>query len=159
MKEQIIEAFVKVSLPKEVLTLLISMLPVVELRGALPVAITFFGFSWPKAYFLSVLGNMLPVLPFILFLHKFSDFLMKFSFFKKVLTWWFKRAEKHEALIQRFEAIGLTLFVAIPLPVTGAWTACVIAYVFGIKKRYAFPAILVGVMIAGAVVSFITVVV
>ena len=153
---QIVDSFIGLNMPKEVITLIISMLPVVELRGALPVAMTVFGFSLPKAFLLSVLGNMLPVVPFIWFLEEFSHWLMKFPFCAKVLTWWFNRAKKNKDLIQRYEAIGLAIFVAIPLPVTGAWTACVIAYVFGIKKRYAFPAIFGGVLAAGVIVGLLT---
>ncbi|MFC1484845.1 COG2426 family protein [bacterium] len=143
-------------LPKELITIVISMLPVLELRGALPIAVSIFGFSIPKAYILSVIGNIIPVLPFIVFLEKFSHYLMRYKIFDKFFTWWFNRTRKHSDLIDRFEALGLMLFVAVPLPVTGAWTASVAAYLFGVKKRHAIPSIILGVMIAGIIVSIIT---
>lgn len=156
MSESIINFFVNLNLPKEVITIIISMLPIVEIRGSLPVAISILKMSWMKAYILSVIGNVL-IVPFLmLFLEKFTDFLMKYKFFAKCLNWWFERAKKNQELMEKYEALGLLIFVAIPLPGTGAWTGAVLAYLFNIKKRIAFFMILFGVIIAGLIVLLIT---
>ena len=155
---QIIDFFVNLNLPKEVVTLIISMFPIIEIRGSLPVAVSLLKMPLWQAYLWSVIGNSLIIIPFILFLEKFSDYLIKRSkFFANFFEWWFKRARKNKDFMQKYEALGLAIFVAIPLPVTGAWTACVLAYIFGIKKRYALPAIFLGVAVAGLIVMAITV--
>jgi len=153
----IIEFFINLNLPKEFITTLISMLPVIEIRGAIPVAVYLLKMPLFQAYLWSVIGNCLIIIPFIIFLEKFSQYLMKYKFFKIFFEWWFSRAKKNKNLMQKYEALGLAIFVAIPLPVTGAWTACVLAYIFCIKKRYAVPAIFLGVAVAGLIVMAITV--
>ena len=141
---------------KELAVLILSALPISELRGAIPLAILSFEFTPVKAYFLAIIGNMLPVIPLLFFLEPVSNRLRKFGFFKKFFDWLFERTKKKAALIEKFEALGLILFVAIPLPVTGAWTGCVAATLFKIRFRYAFPAILAGVAIAGLIVLSLT---
>lgn len=154
--QSILNFFITLHLPNEAITLLLSMLPVSEVRGALPIAMTLFKMSWIKAYLLSVLGNISIILPFIWFLEKFSHYLMRFKVFKRFFDWWFAKAKKNEALIQKYEVLGLGIFVAIPLPMTGAWTGCVIAYLFGLKKWQSFLSIAAGVVVAGVIVLAIT---
>ena len=137
--------------PKEWLTVIIAALPVSELRGAIPVALMS-GIPPVKAYILSVIGNMLPVLPILIFLEPVSNRLRHFKFCAKFFDWLFARAKKKGDLIQKYEAIGLMLFVAIPLPITGAWTGCVAASLFKVKLRYAVPAVFAGVILAGLIV-------
>ncbi|MFQ5600406.1 MAG: COG2426 family protein [Candidatus Krumholzibacteriia bacterium] len=153
MREQLIEALRASGLPPEVVTLVISMLPIVELRGAIPWAIMIEGLGWPRAYVLSVLGNMIPVVPLLLFLGPVSDALRRFRFMDRFFDWLFARTRRRSGAIERFGPIGLVLFVAIPLPVTGAWTGSAAAFVFGIPFRTAFPIVLMGVCIAGCVVT------
>ena len=74
----------------------------------------------------------------------------------RFFDWLFERTKKKAELVQRYEALGLILLVAIPLPATGAWTGCIAASLFKIKFKYAFPAILIGVLIAGIIVTFLT---
>lgn len=138
---------------QEMVTIIVGAMPVFELRGAIPLALGKFHFSVGKAFCLSVVGNLLPVIPLLFFLDYFSKWCMKFSWGNKFFTWWFNRTRRHSIAIQKYEALGLILFVAIPLPVTGAWSGCAAAYLFGIKFRYAFPAIVLGVLIAGVVVT------
>jgi uncharacterized membrane protein len=146
--------------PGEVQMLLLSAVPLTELRASILLAYTVMSGSWCwpwwKIYILAVLGNMLPV-PFILwFLGPVSRFLSRWKPFERFFEKLFERARRRAGTkIEKYEALGLSLFVAIPLPVTGAWTGCVIAYLFGIPKRLAIPAIALGVMIAGALVTLI----
>ncbi len=137
-------------------TLLIAMLPIAELRGAIPYAIKVGGLRWQEAYIYAVIGNWIPVLPILLLLERVSDWLMRYSLGRRFFTWIFERTRKRGKLIERFEAIGLTLFVAIPLPVTGAWTGCIAASLFKIPRKWAVPAIFLGVMIAGVIVTLVS---
>ncbi|MBN2184550.1 MAG: small multi-drug export protein [Candidatus Krumholzibacteriota bacterium] len=135
------------------MTFLISILPVSELRGAIPYALTKGGLEWPEAYIFAVLGNFLPVIPLLIFLERISDWLRRYPVFDRFFDWFFKRTKRKGKLIERFEALGLVLFVAIPLPVTGAWTGCAAAFLFKIPLRLAIPAVASGILIAGAVVT------
>ena len=134
------EELLALGFSKELVVLAISALPVLELRGALPVAINLFHFPWYYALLLAVIGNLLPVPFILLFLNAFSRLLSKIGFFDRIL-------------INRYERIGLTLFVAIPLPITGAWTGSLAAVLFGLKFKHAFLSIFAGVLIAGAIVT------
>lgn len=146
------------SVPDWLATIIIAAIPIAELRGAIPVAILTYGMAPASAYFLAVLGNMLPVIPLLLFLDPVSTYLRRFKPFDMFFSWLFDRTRRnHTESFEKYGTMALTLFVAVPLPVTGAWTGCAAAFVFGIKFRHAFPAILVGVMIAGLIVSFVTV--
>ena len=141
----------------ELKTFLIAMSPIVELRGSIPVALEVFHLPLWSAYMFSVLGNMVPVL-LLPFLGVVSGaFSRRFSFLEKFFSWLFLRTRKrHERAFELFQDFALVIFVAIPLPLTGAWTATLVAFVFGIPLRRAFPLILLGVIIAAVVVSLIT---
>lgn len=149
MLEQLTQALV--SFNKEAAVLILSGLPISELRGAIPLAIVM-GFNPVKAYFLAVAGNLIPVIPLLFLLQPVSERLRHIPVFEKFFTWLFERTRRKAALVEKFEFFGLILFVAIPLPVTGAWTGCVAATLFKIRFRYAFLAILLGVLIAGSIV-------
>lgn len=142
-------------LPKEWITLIIAALPVSELRGAIPVAL---GMHMPlfKAYWISVLGNLIPVIPLLLALEPVSERLRHFRLWHLFFEWLFERTKRRADLVERYGSIGLIAFVAIPLPITGAWTGCVAASLFKIRFRYAFVAITLGVLIAGVIVSIIS---
>lgn len=138
-------------MPKEWVTILIAMLPIAELRGSIPAALIM-GLSPAKAFFLSILGNSIPIIPTLLLLEPVSNALMKFRPWKRFFDWIFASARSKGDLIQKYEAIGLMLFVAVPLPMTGAWSGCIAASLFRIKFRYALPAIFLGVVGAGLIV-------
>lgn len=138
-------------LPKEWVTVIMAALPISELRGSIPVALMM-GLSPLKAYVLSILGNSLPIIPALVFLEPLSNSLRRFKLWANFFDWLFERTKRKADLIQKYEAIGLMLFVAVPLPMTGAWTGCVAASLFKIRFRYAFAAIFLGVLLAGAVV-------
>lgn len=139
--------------PPEIITVVLAALPISELRGAIPYAMTVGGMGWQKAFALSVVGNFLPVLPILLLLESVSNWLRRYPLWDRFFTWLFERTRRKGRLVERFEALGLVLFVAIPLPVTGAWTGCVAAFLFKIPLKLALPAIFCGIMIAGTVVT------
>lgn len=140
-----------------VAVILIAALPVSELRGAIPVAIGVYGFDPVTAYLLGVLGNLLPVLILLKFLGPVTSFLCRVTVLERCLSWLFARTRaRHGAMMERLGAVALVLFVAVPLPATGAWTGAFIAYLFGIPFKYAFPLIAVGVSIAGILVTLAT---
>jgi uncharacterized membrane protein len=133
--------------------ILMAMIPFGELRTSIPVAMGIYGMGAAQAFVLSVIGNMLPVIPLLLFLDPVSNRLRRYRIFDRFFTWLFARTRRYSDRMEKYGALGLAPFVAIPLPVTGAWTACAVAFVFGIRFRYAFPAVLAGVLIAGTIVT------
>jgi len=136
---------------KEIAVVVLGALPISELRGAIPLALAL-DFSPVKAYLLAYIGNLIPVIPLLFLLQPIADKLRHIGIFRKFFDWLFERTRRKAALVERFEALGLILFVAIPLPITGAWTGCVAATLFKIRFRYAFLAIACGVTLAGFIV-------
>lgn len=138
------------------LTLLMAMVPVVELRGAIPMGIGL-GLHPAACYLAAVVGNMLPVPFIILFVRKVFAWLRHISpWFEEKVSWLETRAEKKAGLIYKYELLGLMILVAIPLPGTGAWTGALIAALLNIRLKVAFPVILLGVLIAGVLVTGIS---
>ena len=135
----------------------IAASPIAELRGAIPVAISVHDFPWYYAYLFSVIGNLLPVPFILLFLNAIIPLLSKIRFMNRLIQWFFAKTRRRGKILDRYERIGLALFVAIPLPITGAWTGSILAVLFGMKFKYAFLSILVGVLIAGVIVTCATV--
>lgn len=142
--------------PKVWLTAIVAALPISELRGAIPLAILLWGQPVAQTYIMAVIGNLIPVVPLLCFLEPVSSALRKFGPWRGFFDWLFERTRRKAALVQKYEILGLILFVAIPLPATGAWTGCVAASLFKVKFRYALLAITCGVMIAGCIVTCLT---
>ncbi|MDV0446563.1 hypothetical protein MsAg5_04080 [Methanosarcinaceae archaeon Ag5] len=144
--------------PHWIVVMFLSMVPVVELRGAIPVGIGLFGMNPIVVFVLSVIGNMIPVFFIFYFLDPVSKFLSKHSkLFAKFFDWLFSRAEKKgKKNIERYKDLALMVFVGIPLPLTGAWTGTVIALVFGYPFKNAFISIFLGVIIAGIIMTILT---
>lgn len=140
---------------KILLTFLVSMVPVIELRGALPIGVGF-GLDPVLALVVSILGNMVPVPFIILFIRKVLDWMKRFDKFRLIAEKLEAKAKKHEGKIQKYEALGLFFLVAIPLPGTGAWTGSLVAALFDIRLKTAVPIIFAGVATAGIVVFLIT---
>ena len=140
-----------------VTVLVIAALPISELRGAIPVALGVYGFDPVTAYLLGVVGNLLPVPILLKLLEPVTALLRRSAIGDRFLSWLFARTRRrHSAMIERLGAMALVLFVAVPLPATGAWTGALVAHLFGIPCKYAFPLIAVGVSIAGVVVTLAT---
>jgi len=135
----------------EILTFFLSMLPISELRGGLPFALSQ-GLSPLKAYLISVAGNILPVFPLLLLLRRLFIFFGRYNITEKTLNWTLARARKREDLVRRYGFGGLILLVAIPLPITGAWTGTLVSFLLSMKIRHSFLAICIGVGIAGIIV-------
>lgn len=136
-------------------TFFISMVPVIELRGALPIGVGM-GLSPVTALVVSILGNMVPVPFILLFIRKVLIWMHRFKTFDRFATWLEEKAEKHSDKIVKYEALGLFLLVAIPLPGTGAYTGTLVAALFDLRVKTAVPVIFAGVVTAGLVVFFIT---
>lgn len=137
---------------KCILVFALSMVPVFELRGAIPLG---FGFGLPlyATLILSIFGNIL-IVPFIILLFKRVLLLMKnISFTKRFADFIELRAQNKSKKVQNMQFIGLMLFVAVPLPGTGAWTASMIAGITDMKVRHAAPPICLGVMMAATIVT------
>ncbi|MCB1161551.1 MAG: small multi-drug export protein [Candidatus Krumholzibacteriia bacterium] len=141
------------SLPAGPSVLLMAMLPIVELRGAIPFGVSVHGLGYAQVYLLAVLGNLVPILPILLLLGPLERTVGRWGPARRFLDWVFARSRRKGAMIERVEFWGLVLFVGIPLPVTGAWTGAAAAYVFGLPLRRSLPAIVLGVCLAGLVVS------
>ena len=153
---EIIKEFFLEIVGKELCVFFCSMLPVIELRGAIPMAFAL-GLPWWQAYLISVIGNLLPV-PFILLLINLVIKWMsssKVTFFNKIANFLLKKVEKNRERIEKYSFWGLFLFVAIPLPMTGTWTGSLVAAVVGVKPLKAFLSALLGVLLAGVIVTLI----
>ncbi|MFC1687596.1 COG2426 family protein [Patescibacteria group bacterium] len=147
------------SFPPEFATLLVAMTPIGELRAAIPVAQTAWNLSPFAAAIWSIIGNIIPVVVILLFLNPITEFLRRNSkLLNRFFTWLFARTRKRFTESKKKYGIFFTLviFVAIPLPITGAWTGSIAAYLFGIPFRVAFSAILLGILIAAGIVTAIT---
>ena len=129
-----------------------SMIPWWEGRYAIVMAMLHFGWEWWHALPIAVLGNMLPIPFILLFFHYVEKFLRNYKTWTKIMDWLFARTRKRaNSKIQRYEYLGLLLFVAIPLPFTGAWTGALIAYLFDLKFSKSLITIFVGVVIAACI--------
>ncbi len=153
MIEELIQEFLSWNISHELMIVTVSALPVVELRGALPIAINWFHMPWYKALCLAIIGNLLPVPILLLFLDPLAKAVSRVQVGQRVVNWVFSHTRRRGKTIERYERIGLTLFVAIPLPITGAWTGSIAAFLLGLRFKYAFLSILIGVIIAGAIVT------
>lgn len=144
---------------KELWTIVYSAIPVTELRATIPLAITVWHVKPLTAFILAVIGNSLPILVIILGLNKIVQLAERYSkFWTKVIEAVFRRTRRKTS--QQFEKYGLLalcLFVAVPLPMTGAWTGSIAAWLFGVPARKAFWPIFAGVIIAGIIVTVLTV--
>ncbi len=141
---------------KMTMTFLISMLPVVELRLGLPYGIAI-GLDYPLALLSAIVGNLLPVPFIILFIKNVLSFLrQKIAKLDGFITRIEERAHLKSEVVKKYGAIGLCLLVAIPLPGTGAWTGALVAALMGMELKRAMPTIVVGVLIAAAIMTGVT---
>ncbi len=158
MTEQIASFFG--SLPRELVTVFIGMIPIAELRGAIPWALASppigGGLTWPVAVTFAIIGNFIPVIPLLLFFEKVYLFLSRWPLFEKFFQWLFARTRRKGRMIERYEMWGLIIFVGIPLPVTGAWTGTLAAFLFGVKRKKAALAILAGLFMSATIVTLAT---
>lgn len=141
---------------KMLMTFFVAMVPVIELRGAIPIGVAA-GVDLPAAIIISIIGNIVPVPIILLFIKKIFAWLSEHSaFMKKIVDKITARAESKTDAVRKGEFIGLMLFVGIPLPGTGAWTGALIAVLLDIEPKRAFKAITVGILMAAVIISFLT---
>lgn len=137
--------------------LFVSMVPLIELRGAVPIG-TGMGLPWHFTLIVSIIGNCLPI-PFILFFVKAVLKWMrgcKIEIFNKISNWLFEKADKNRPKIDKYGSWGLFVFVAIPLPGTGAWTGALVASLFDMKRGKASISIFSGVITAGIIMTVVS---
>lgn len=136
---------------RELVVIFFSMLPVIELRGAIPLGISL-GLSPIHSAILSIIGNII-IIPFLLkLLQPIMAYLEKTYFFSKTVGWVKKRSMKKAAIVKKYSLIGLFIFVAIPIPTTGVWTGSVIATLLKLNFKKAFFAMSLGIILAGIIV-------
>lgn len=137
-------------------TILMAMVPVIELRGAIPFGVAA-GISVKQSLVCAIIGNLIPIPFILLFLRRVFVWMRKISTgFENLVEKLELRAKRKKGIVDKYEIIGLIILVAIPLPGTGAWTGALVATVLDIRMRRALPAITIGVIIAGISVSVIT---
>ena len=137
-------------------TLFMSMVPVVELRGGIPLGIAT-GLSWEYAFWAGIIGNLIPVPFIIIFIRKIFAFMRKhIPKLGGLVDRLEKKADNKGELIRKYAGFGLILLVAIPLPGTGAWTGSLVAALMDVRMKTAIPAIVTGVIIAAAIVTAAT---
>ena len=140
---------------KEVIVFIISMVPILELRGGL-LAASFLGIDIVKAIWYCVIGNIIPV-PFILLLiTPIFNWLKQTKTFRPMVEKLENRAMGKSEQIEKYQFWGLVLFVGIPLPGTGAWTGSLIASLLGMKFKKAFPAVILGIVMATVIMSILS---
>ena len=147
----IIDFFFK-TLGVELCTFIISMIPIIELRGAIPFGVGM-GMNPIFCYIISVLGNMLPVPIILLFVRRVLEWMKNVKHLDKIANWVFQKADKHSGKVTKYATWGLFLFVAIPLPGTGAWTGALIAALLNMRMKKSLPSIFTGVVTAGLIMT------
>ena len=162
MSEKLVKGFIGLFagltttvLGKQILVFIISLMPILELRGGL-LAASLLGLDPIPSYIISVLGNIIPI-PFILmFMASILNWMKKRKKLKKIALWLDKKVEKNRSKIEKYGFWGLVLFVGIPLPGTGAWTGCLVASVLEMDKKKSFLAAMIGVIMASIIMMIIS---
>ena len=135
--------------------MILSMIPITELRGAIPIGIAL-NLNPIGVYIASVIGSTLVAIPLILTFRHILDFLKSRNMFEKLVKKVDRKIETGMRKLKKVSVIGIILFVGIPLPTTGTWTASAIASILKIRLKYALPGVLIGNMMAGVIVSAIS---
>lgn len=155
MTEALVDRIVDVfqgNVPKELIIFLVSMLPVLELRGGM-IAAKLLGVPLLKAFVICYIGNILPIPFILLFIRKIFQFLKRFSGTRKIVEKLEVRSMRQSEKVKRWRNWGLLLFVAVPLPGTGGWTGALIAALLDIRIKTSLPIIALGVLIANLIMS------
>ena len=162
--EKVVEFFVKVfgglkglKYGKELIVFIISLMPILELRGGL-LAASLLRVPALRAYVISIIGNVIPVPFILLFISKILEWMgkSKTKWVNNLANWVHRKADKHKGPIEKYGYVGLILFVGIPLPGTGAWTGCLIASLLGLDKKKSFLCAMVGILIASIIMMIIS---
>ncbi|MBP3917768.1 MAG: small multi-drug export protein [Clostridia bacterium] len=135
--------------------LLISMIPLIELRGAIPAGCAM-GLPWYTNFILCVIGNMIPVPLILLFIDQIFSFMKRYPHLGKIARFFEEKGEKNKGKVTKYASWGLLLFVGIPLPGTGAWTGALVASLLKMNKKNATLSIFGGVLVAGVLLTLIS---
>ncbi len=141
------------------ITAIIGMVPIIELRGAIPIGVFTFHLNYLEAFLCSFIGNILPVYFIVKYIKPLFEFFGRWKPFKIIIDWASNKASKkieESTRLQNFAALGLFLFVAIPVPGTGAWVGSLIANFLEVPPKKAIPPIVAGVLVAGIIILILT---
>ena len=155
--ESLVQFFIKIfgGVSKDVVIFIISLMPILELRGGL-LAARLLKISLKKALGICIIGNLLPIPIVLLFLEKVFELMGKWKPTKKVVDWLVKKGNSKRSQIDKYGYLGLILFVGIPLPGTGAWTGSLVAILLGLDKKKSFLCICIGVLLAAVIMSIVS---
>lgn len=158
MAEKLVQLFVDFfqnKIPPEITVFLISMMPILELRGGL-IAAPLLGVDLLPAFGICFLGNILPI-PFILLcIRKIFELMKKMKIFKGLIQWLEAHSAKNSEKVEKYGLWGLLLLVAVPLPGTGGWTGALVSALMGLPIKKSFPVIAAGILIAGIIVASVS---
>ena len=140
---------------KEVAIFIISLLPILELRGGL-IAARILGVEFIKAFIICYIANILPVPFILLFINYLFNKMSKWKPTKKIVDWLSNKTLKKKEQIDKYGYFGLFLFVGIPLPGTGAWTGSLLAILLNLDKKKSFITIAIGVLAEGIIMSLLS---
>jgi len=142
---------------KELIVFIISLMPILELRGGL-IAASLLNVKPVVGYIVSMIGNILPVPIILLFINKVLEWMgnSKIKWMRNLSKWLDKKARKNKSKIERYGYLGLVLFVGIPLPGTGAWTGCLAASVLGMDRKKSFIAVMLGIIMASIIMMILS---
>ena len=140
---------------KDIVVFIISMMPILELRGGL-LAASILNIPLVRALIICIIGNVLPIPFVLLFIEWIFNLLEKFKPTKKIVKWLKNKAMKKSDSIKKYGYVGLILFVGIPLPGTGAWTGALLAVLLNLDKKKSFICILAGVFLASIIMTIIS---
>lgn len=157
MQDEIFNIFSTFHLSPKLVILFLSSLPVTELRASIPIGVLILKQGIWTTVFYSIIGNLLPVIPVYFLLEPISNRFSKTRYAKRFFEWIFERARRHSSIVERYEILGLMIFIGIPLPGTGVWTGCIIASLLRMRFIPTFIACLGGAIIAGLIVITIVV--
>lgn len=155
--ENLVNLFINIfnGINKEIIIFIISLFPILELRGGM-IAATLLEINFKKAFLICILGNVIPIPFVLLLLEKIFKLMRRWKPTKKVVIWLEKKGMSKREQIDKYGYLGLTLFVGIPLPGTGAWTGALLAVLLGLDKKKSFICILLGVILAALIMSIVS---
>ncbi|MBC8213360.1 MAG: small multi-drug export protein [Candidatus Marinimicrobia bacterium] len=141
----------------ELIVFFMSMLPITELRATIPWGLTYGEMTWMQAGIIAVLGNFIITIPILFYIDTISNYFRKWERGDRFFLWLFNRTRRKGKVIERIEFWGLVVFVGIPLPITGAWTGALAAFLFGLPIKRSLFAILLGLIVSATIVTIATI--
>ena len=153
MSNAVVSFFQSLGLSDDLVVFIVSMLPIVELRGAIPLGFVMGMNPW-ELFSLTVIGNILPIPFIILCARPIVNFFLKTKLLRPIGEWLEAKVRKNSHKVAKYKFWGLCLFVAIPLPGTGGWTGALLAALMDLRMKSALPSIILGIITAGLIMVF-----